>query len=122
MVEESGVTAQGDLSIDRNQRGALTNYLRAYQEVGLQALKEVKFYRPASELQAYRGRLEEYFREHPPATAKEAMERIEQLTGVRRSPDRVRVFLKGLGMECRKVGMLPAKADPASQESFNQTV
>jgi transposase len=88
----------------------------------LEALKEVKFYRPASELQEYRGTLEECFRAHPPATAKEAMERIEQLTGVRRSPDRVRVFLKGLGMECRKVGMVPAKADPARQESFKKTL
>ena len=83
----------------------LTSYLRAYRRGGLEALKEVKFYRPASELQAYRGTLEAYFREHPPATAKEAMAKIEALTGIRRSPDRVRHFLKGLGMGCRKVGM-----------------
>ena len=51
---------------------------------------------------------------------KEAMEKIEQLTGLRRSPDRVRVFLKSLGMECRKVGMVPAKADPQRQESFKK--
>jgi len=98
----------------------LTSYLRTYQGGGLEAIKEVKFYRPASELQAYRGTLEEYFRAHPPATAKEAMEKIEQLTGVRRSPDRVRVFLKSMGMQCRKVGMVPAKADPQGQENFKK--
>lgn len=99
----------------------LTSYSRAYQEGGLEALKEVKCYRPQSELQAYRGTLGAYFREHPPATAKEAMAKIEELTGVRRSPDRVRVFLKGLGMECRQVGMVPAKADPEQQETFKKT-
>jgi transposase len=99
----------------------LTSYLRAYQRGGLEALKEVRFYRPKSELQAHRGMLEAYFREHPPATAKEAMAVIEELTGVRRSPDRVRVFLKRLGMECRKVGMVPAKADPVRQLAFKKT-
>jgi transposase len=43
----------------------LTSYLRAYQTGGLEALKEIKFYRPASELQAHRGTLEDYFRAHP---------------------------------------------------------
>jgi transposase len=100
----------------------LTSYLRAYQTGGLEALKEIKFYRPASELQAHRGTLEDYFRAHPPATAKEAMAKIAELTGVRRSPDRVRHFLKGLGMECRKVGMVPAKADWEQQEAFKKTL
>jgi len=99
----------------------LTSYLRTYQEGGLEALKAVRFYRPQSPLQAHRGTLEAYFREHPPATAKEAMATIEALTGVRRSPDRVRVFLKGLGMACRKVGMIPAKADEEKQEAFKKT-
>lgn len=100
----------------------LTSYLRTYQTGGLEALKEVRFYRPESELQAYRGTLEAYFREHPPATAKEAMTKIEQLTGVQRSPDRVRHFLKDLGMDCRKVGMVPAKADLERQEAFKKTL
>jgi transposase len=65
--------------------------------------------------------LEAYFREHPPATAKEAMAKLEELTGVRRSPDRVRVFLKRLGMDCRQVGMIPAKADGDQQEAFKKT-
>lgn len=99
----------------------LTGYLRTYQAGGIEALKEVRCYRPQSELQAYRGTLETYFREHPPASAKEAMAKIEELTGVRRSADRVRVFLKGLGMAYRKVGMVPAKANLAQQEAFKKT-
>jgi len=98
----------------------LTEYLRTYQEGGLEALKAVHFYRPQSALQAHRGTLEAYFREHPPATAKEAMAKIEALTGVRRSPDRVRAFLKRLGMDCRQVGMIPAKADREQQAAFKK--
>jgi hypothetical protein len=30
----------------------------------------------------------------------------------------VRHFLKGMGMSCRRVGVLPAKADPEAQEEF----
>ena len=89
----------------------LTSYLRAYQEGGIEALKTVRFYRPQSELSVHQGTLEAYFRKHPPASAKQAMATIETLTGVRRSPDRVRLFLKHLGLKCRKVGMIPAKAD-----------
>jgi transposase len=98
----------------------LTSYLRRYEQGGLEALKEIRWCRPQSELQAHRGTLEGYFRAHPPATAKEAMAKIEELTGVKRSEERVRVFLKGLGMDCRKVGMVPAKADVAVQEEFKK--
>ena len=96
----------------------LTSYLRTYDRGGLEALKAVGFYRPVSELEAYRGMLEAYFRAHPPATIKEAMEKIEHLTGVRRSEERVRVFLKALGMACRKVGMVPEKVDIEAQQAF----
>ena len=99
----------------------LTSYLRAYQEGGIEALKTVRCYRPQSELSVHQGTLAGYFRKHPPASVKQAMATIETLTGVRRSPERVRVFLKHLGLKCRKVGMLPAKADVDVQETFKTT-
>ncbi len=46
------------------------------------------------------------------------MAKIEELTGIKRSENRVRVFLRHIGMAPRKVGMIPAKADPAKQERF----
>ncbi len=98
----------------------LTSYLRTYEHGGLEALKAVGFYRPVSELEAYRGTLEAYFRAHPPTTIKEAMAKIEHLTGVRHSEERVRVFLKAIGMTCRKLGMVPAKADVEAQQAFKQ--
>ncbi|MCD6456583.1 MAG: DUF2789 family protein [Methanophagales archaeon] len=66
----------------------------------------------------HRTTIEEYFREHLPASVKEAMAKIEEQTGIKRSENRVREFLKSIGMAPRKVGMIPAKADHEKQESF----
>lgn len=96
----------------------LTSYLREYQAGGIEGLKTVNFRRPQSELAAHQETLEAHFRQHPPASVKQAMATIETLTGVRRSPERVRLFLKRMGMTCRKVGMIPAKADVAAQAAF----
>lgn len=99
----------------------LTSYLRAYQDGGVEGLKTVNFRRPQSELAAHQETLEAYFREHPPTSVQQAMATIETLIGIRRSPERVRLFLKQLGMKCRKVGVIPAKADVAAQETFKAT-
>jgi transposase len=98
----------------------LTSYLRAYQEGGIEALKTVRFYRPQSDLCRHQETLEAYFREHPPTSVKHAMATIETLTGVRRSPNRVRLFLQHIGLKCRKVGMIPAKADAEVQDAFKK--
>jgi len=98
----------------------LLKYLRAYQAGGLEALREIRFRRPCSELSAHRLTLEAYFRAHPPASVKAAAAKIKELTGIQRSPERVRVYLKQLGMKRRKVGMVPAKADAQVQAQFQQ--
>ncbi|PXF60747.1 MAG: IS630 family transposase, partial [Candidatus Methanogaster sp.] len=72
----------------------LTDYFRKYKECGIEGLKEVNFYQPQSELRQYTTTIEAYFREHPPASVKEAMAKIEELTGIKRSENRVREFLK----------------------------
>jgi len=94
----------------------LLTYLRDYQEGGIEKLKEINFYRPKSELESQRETLKKYFEKNPPATINEAVYRIEELTGIKRSPTQVRKFLKSLGMKCLKIGSLPSKADPDEQE------
>ncbi len=96
----------------------LRKYLRMYQSGGVEKLLELNFYTPTSELDQHRVRLEVHFRAHPPATLKEAMAAIEQLTGLKRSPSAVGKFLKSIGMGPRKVGAIPGKADPEEQERF----
>ena len=98
----------------------LQSYFADYQQGGIEKLKELNFYHPQSKLVEHRGSIETYFCKHPPASAKEAMAKIEELTGIRRSENRVREFLKSIGMNRRKVGMIPAKADPDEQETFKK--
>jgi hypothetical protein len=46
-------------------------------------LKELNFYKPQSELCELTKTIEAYFREHPPASVKEAMVKIEQESTLR---------------------------------------
>lgn len=96
----------------------LRGYLKDYQEGGIEKLKEIRFYKPKSELTQYKSSIETYFKENPPASIKEAMAKIEELTGIKRSENRVRKFLISIGMKHRKIGMVPAKADPEKQDEF----
>lgn len=96
----------------------LLSYLRDYKEGGITKLKELTFNRPQSELKQHQESLEIYFREQPPKTLAHAAATIAELTGIVRSREQVRHFLKSMGMSCRRVGLIPAKADPAAQEEF----
>lgn len=97
----------------------LRGYLRMYQEGGIAALKSLNFYQPKSDLMAHLDLLKAEFETRPPKTINEAIKRIEDLTGIRRSPTQVRKFLKAdLGIKRLKVGQIPAKADPEAQQNF----
>jgi len=98
----------------------LATYLRAYKENGIEALKTLSFHKPRSALDDHRDTLEEYFRKNPPASVGHAMAEIERLTGLKRNKERIRQFLKRIGMKCRKVGMVPAKADVEKQAEFKK--
>jgi len=98
----------------------LRQYLREYEEGGIDRLKEIHFNKPQSELATYRKSLEAYFEDHPPATVNEAIAKIEELTGIRRGPTQVRKFLDSLGLRPRKIGMIPAKADLEEQDRFKK--
>ncbi len=62
-------------------KNSVTRYLRMYIEGGIDKLREVNFYKPQSDLAEHTSTIEACFREHPPATIKEAMSIIEELTG-----------------------------------------
>jgi transposase len=96
----------------------LRGYLRMYQAGGIEALQELNFYRPQSELADYREQLEAEFEARPAKSINEAVQRIEKLTGLRRSPTQVEKFLKKLGLKRLKVGQIPSKADPEKQKAF----
>lgn len=93
-------------------------YLREYRVGGIEALKEVPFHQQQSQWAAYRTSIDADLWQRPPASVAEAAARIADLTGLRRGPTQVRQFLKSLGMQPRKVGQIPAKADVTAQEEF----
>lgn len=96
----------------------LRDYLRRYQSGGIEALKQRDYHQPQSALEPHQATLIEEFKARPAQTMKEAAERIEQLTQVRRSPDQVRRYLTKLGLKRLKTGQIPAKADPQAQADF----
>jgi len=67
-----------------------------YRRGGVEALRQLNWRQPISELQAHHQTLEESFREQPAHTVNEACARIEELTGLKRGPTQVRRFLKKL--------------------------
>lgn len=104
--------------IVRISQTTLREYFQMYQEGGIEALKELNFHQPQSELDDHQDALRQEFDQRPPATIGEAVDRIEKLTGLRRSPTQVAEFLKKLGLKRRKVAAVPAKADPDKQQEF----
>jgi len=98
----------------------VTRYIKEYQSGGIEKLKEINFHGPKSQLDEYATTIENYFKEHPPATVKEAMAKIEELTGYKRSEVQIWKFLKRIGLKCRKVGMIPSKVDLEKQENFKK--
>lgn len=98
----------------------VTNYLKEYQQGGLEAIRQIKFYQPQSKLQEHQASIAAYFREHPCASLKAAVSKVEDLTKLKRSVPQVEKFLKKMGLKYRKVGAIPAKADPQKQETFVQ--
>lgn len=117
-LDALGYSRQETEKITRLSQKTIRRCLRLYQEGGLEALKQDKRYRPVSDLEPHREAIEAEFKAKPPRSINEAIERVEQMTGIRRSPTAMRHFLKRLGMKRLKVGHIPAKADVEEQKTF----
>ena len=117
-LKSQGLSHQDIAKLTAISTNTLRSYLNDYVTGGIEKLKRLNFYRPQSQLHSHVAGIETYFRKHPPATVREAMHEIELLTSIKRSPTAVRTFLKSLGLKCRKVGMVPSKADGDKQREF----
>jgi transposase len=96
----------------------LRSFLHKYKADGIEGLKAMNYAQPTSALAAHQATIEAELRERPAKSIKEAAERIERLTGVGRSRFQVSRFLKRIGAQRRKVGHVPAKADPVVHDEF----
>ena len=79
----------------------VTNHLKEYSKGGLAGTLEDRYYRPTSSVEPFLACLKCSFLVAPVADAKQAVVRIESLTGVRLSESQARRFMKGLGMKIR---------------------
>ena len=119
-LKSQGLAHQRIATLCAISGNTLRAYLKLYQAGGMEALKQLNFYRPQRLLSEQCETIEAHLRAHPPHTINEAISVIEALTGIRRSPTQIRVFLKQLGLKCLKVGLLPAKGDPEEQETYQR--
>jgi transposase len=76
----------------------VTRYIKEYQSGGIERLKQLQYHRSHGELDNHIQSIEEDFKQRPPATIKEAMGRIEQPTGLKRSEVQISKFLKRMGL------------------------
>jgi transposase len=96
------------------------NVIKMYKNGGIELVTKIESNQPKSELENHRASIIEEFTLRPPASSKEAAARIEKLTGIKRDPDRVRIFMTKIGMKFRKTAAIPAKADLEKQEEFKK--
>ena len=89
-------------------RATVQRVLDLYEAGGIESVRTFHWHVPTSALAPHQAQLEAAFRQRPPHTVAEACGRIEQLTGVRRGPTRVRDFLREtMGLRWRKVAAVP---------------
>lgn len=96
----------------------VTNYLNEFQSGKLPATLEDRYYKPTSSLDPFLACLKCSFLASPVADAKQAVERIQQLTGIRLSESQARRFMKNLGLKLRKTAPVPGKCDHQLQFDF----
>jgi transposase len=114
-----GLPHQEIVRIARVSGDSVTRYLQAYVKGGVAALSTSQYYCPASALLPHRESLKSHFQAHPPHTVAQASHAIEQLTGIKLALSACRDFMRQrLGMKCRKMAVIPSKADPDQQQAF----
>jgi transposase len=102
----------------RLHQNSVTNYLKEYQANKLPGITENKYYKPSSSIAAFLPCLRCSFQAAPVADAKQAIQRIKQLTGITLSESQARRTLHKLGMKYRKTAAIPGKCDAQLQFDF----
>ena len=105
-LKHQGLTHEDIARLGGVSRASVQRYLREFLTGGLEAVRRYPWKGQRSALDGHRASLEEYFRQHPPRSVKEARHVIEQRTGLRRGETQVRSFLRRLGLSPRRVAGL----------------
>jgi len=97
--------------ICRITKPTLVSYLIEYNEKGIDSFKSLKWKGQSSKLNDYKEIIDKEFEKEPPKSINEAQDIIEQLTGIRRSPTQIRMFLKKLKYKYLKTGSIQGNGD-----------
>lgn len=116
-LKQHGETHQRIAELASVSRRTVQRVLDVFAVGGLEAVRQFHEQGRANALAAHRQSLEEEFRQRPPKVVAEACDRIEQLTGIRRQPTQVRLFLREtLGLRWRKVAAIPVPPKKSVEE------
>jgi transposase len=102
-----GLTRSQAADVTGLGRATVQRYVAAYRAGGLDGLRQWQVTGPVSDLAAHTAAIRASLTAAPVRTVAEACDRIAALTGVRRRPTQVRVFLAGLGFRWRRVRAVP---------------
>lgn len=97
---------------------AVGNWINVYKRNGFEALLNNDYGSKKSELENHAVSILNSFQIRPPMTAAEAASRIKEMTGISRSEQQVRAFMKRHKLKFIKCGHLPAKADNDRQHQW----
>ena len=116
---ESSISLIGHMS--GLHRHSVDYWVKVYQTEGFEALCKVHYGTNQSKLENHAESIMHSFTQQPPMNAREAKSRIEDMTGINRSPTQVRTFMKKHGLRYIKMGHIPAKADGEQQLQWVKT-
>lgn len=102
-------------------RDSVDDWIMRYEQGGFEALCQFNYGTNKSALENHSESLLQSFTQQPPMTANEAKARIEEQTGISRSPSQVRAFMKRHKMRYLQTGHIPAKADTEKQKEWVKT-
>src|SRR3972149_4357383 len=102
-------------------RHSVRHWVQVYQARGFEALCQFNYGTNKSDLENHSESILKSLTDRPPMTACEAKSRIEELTGISRSPSQVRAFMKRHKMRYLQTGHIPAKADTEKQKEWVKT-
>ena len=96
----------------------VSHWIEVYQKRGYGGLLSNNYGTNESELETHSQSILSSFSKQPPMCAAEAAERISEMTGIKRSQQQVRGFMKRHGLKFIKCGHIPAKADNEIQQQW----
>ena len=102
-----GLTREKAAEVAGMGRATVERIVAAFREGSLDAVRQWNVKGPSSEMGAYREVIRASFDRDPVRTVAEAADRIEKLTGLRRSPTQVRKFIKDLGLKWQRMRAVP---------------